>query len=88
MEADMPESTDGEGIVIQVCVECGKEQQADAEAAERACPKCGNRVFRDFYDAGDSDAARDFAETTDRDTGTEDPATDVTRGDLNDLRNL
>ena len=79
-----------EGVLTQVCVECGKEYFYDDEAppADLACERCGNKVFRSFYDAASSnEAAADFKETTERDTNTDDPATDVTRGDLYDLNN-
>jgi predicted nucleic acid-binding Zn-ribbon protein len=79
-----------DNVLVQVCLECGKEYTFVDEAPPDGltCEKCGNSVFRAFYDGGEDDAARDFRETTERDAGTDDPATDVTRGDLRDLRNL
>lgn len=79
------------GVLVQVCLECGKQYSFD-DAEPRAglvCEKCGNGVFRSFFaQRRPSEAQRDFDETTGRDVGTEDPATDVTRGDLHDLNNL
>lgn len=79
---------ESEGALVQVCIECGKEYTFEAPPDSMKCEKCGSVVFRSFYDGGDSEAQADFRETTDRDTGTDDPATDVTPGDLRDLRNL
>jgi hypothetical protein len=79
------------GVLVQVCIECGREYMYDTAPPPEnlACDKCGNGVFRTFYASPASDeAAEDFRETTDRDTLTTDPATDVTRGDLADLSNL
>lgn len=79
-----------DGVLVQVCVECGKEYFYDdtPPPADQKCEKCGNTVFRSFFDATDGDEVlADFDETTGRDVGTEDPATDVTRGDLHDLNN-
>ena len=46
-------------------------------------------MFRSFDAATkDDDVRADFREATERDTATDDPATDVTRGDLQDLVNL
>lgn len=79
-----------EGVLVQVCVECGKEYFYDdtPPPAEQKCEKCGNTVFRSFFSVTDGDeVAADFDETTRRDVTTEDPATDVSRGDLYDLNN-
>jgi hypothetical protein len=79
-----------DGVLTQVCVECGKEYFYDDEPppAEQECERCGNKVFRSFFDATSPDeAGDDFRETTERDTRTDDPATEVTRGDLFDLNN-
>jgi DNA-directed RNA polymerase subunit RPC12/RpoP len=78
------------GVLVQVCVECGKEYFYEDEQppAHQQCEKCGNTVFRSFFDVTDGDeTVADFEETTSRDLTTEDPATDVTRGDLYDLNN-
>jgi hypothetical protein len=45
-------------------------------------------VFRSFYDDGEDEVARDFSDETERDVRTDDPATDVTPGDLSDLEKL
>lgn len=82
---------DGDDILVQICIECGKEFMFDTQPApdDLTCDKCGNTVFRSFHaHARPSEADVDFHETTDRDTGTTDSATDVTRGDLDDLDNL
>lgn len=79
-----------DGVLVQVCVECGNEYFYDdaPPPAEQKCERCGNTVFRSFYDAAGSDeAAQDFEDTTSRDLRTDDPATDVTPGDLYDLNN-
>jgi hypothetical protein len=78
------------GVLIQVCVECGKEYFYDdaPPPAQQKCERCGNTVFRSFFDATEPDeAVADFRETTDRDVTPEDPGTEVTRGDLYDLNN-
>lgn len=78
-------------ILVQVCLECGKEYMFEdaAPPADLRCEKCGGEVFRSFYArTKEDDVSIDFRETTERDTSTEDPATDVTRGDLQDLGNL
>ena len=79
-----------EGVLVQVCVECGKEYFFDNQQTTEVltCERCGNTVFRAFYDVTDGDeAVADFRETTDRDITPEDPATEVSRGDLYDLNN-
>ena len=80
-----------EGVLVQVCIECGKEYMfEDTEPPEDlTCEKCGNRVFRSFFaETREDDVRADFRDSTERDTATDDPATDVTRGDLQDLGNL
>jgi transcription initiation factor TFIIIB Brf1 subunit/transcription initiation factor TFIIB len=79
------------GVLVQVCLKCGLEYMFEDEEppAELVCEKCGSQVFRSFFaDTGEDEAAEDFRESTERDTLTTDPATDVTRGDLHDLRNM
>jgi DNA-directed RNA polymerase subunit RPC12/RpoP len=85
---------DGQGagdILVQVCLECGKEYMFEGVAPpdDLTCEKCGGTVFRSF-DARtrEDDVSEDFRQSTERDTATDDPATDVTRGDLLDLGNL
>jgi DNA-directed RNA polymerase subunit RPC12/RpoP len=90
MEWRRPMAEPGEErVLVQVCIECGKEYTFTEEPpASLKCEKCGSVVFRSFYDGADDDVSEDFREMTERDTHTDDPATDVTRGDLQDLRNL
>ena len=79
-----------DGVLVQVCMECGKEYfYDDAEPpADQKCDRCGNTVFRSFFEATAPDqAASDFEETTERDLTPDEPATDVARGDLYDLNN-
>lgn len=79
------------GVLVQVCLECGNEYYFEEEppAADLECQKCGNGVFRSFYSQRNPDeVSEDFADATERDTNTDDPATDITRGDLQDLNNL
>jgi len=85
-----PTSGLAKGVLIQVCVECGNEYFFDeAEApSDLKCERCGNTVFRAFFDDTTNDeVVADFEETTERDLTTDAPATDVTRGDLYDLNN-
>jgi DNA-directed RNA polymerase subunit RPC12/RpoP len=79
------------GVLVQVCLECGREyyfeQQEPPERLE--CERCGNSVFRSFFaERTPDEVQQDFAESTERDVATDDPATDVTLGDLQDLNNL
>jgi hypothetical protein len=79
-----------DGVLVQVCVECGQQYFYDDTPPpnEQQCERCGNTVFRSFFDVTEEDeVVADFRETTDRDLTTEDPATDVSRGDLYDLNN-
>jgi DNA-directed RNA polymerase subunit RPC12/RpoP len=81
----------GEEVLVQICLECGKEYtfvDGETPPADLKCEKCGNGVFRSFRSGSEHEAALDFAEDTERDLRTDDPATDVTRGDITDLRNL
>lgn len=78
-------------VLVQVCLECGKEYMFEDEPPpdDLTCSKCGNTVFRSFIaNRVEDDVDRDFREATERDTATDDPATDVTRGDLQDLGNF
>jgi hypothetical protein len=77
-----------DGVLVQVCVECGKEYFFDdaGPPADLQCEKCGNTVFRSFFDATDDDEViADFNASTERDTATDEPATDILPGDLYDL---
>ena len=79
------------GVLVQVCLSCGKEYMYDNQEPPEnlQCEKCGSTVFRSFFaDTREDDVAEDFRESTERDVSTTDPATEVTRGDLHDLSNL
>jgi DNA-directed RNA polymerase subunit RPC12/RpoP len=87
--ADENQDSSEERVLVQVCLECGKEYTFTESPPENLeCEKCGNGVFRAFYDGGVDEALEDFRDTTERDLGTDDDANDVTPGDLQDLRNL
>jgi hypothetical protein len=80
-----------DGVLVQVCLECGKEYMFDdREPPEQlTCDKCGNTVFRSFFaETRPDDVADDYRAATERDVLTTDPATDVTSGDLHDLGSL
>jgi len=79
------------GVLVQVCLECGREYYSEETqpAEELTCERCGNSVFRTFRAPRELDEVQqDFSESTDRDVATDDPATDVSLGDLHDLNNL
>jgi predicted nucleic acid-binding Zn-ribbon protein len=79
------------GVLVQICLKCGKQYSFDDQEppADLACDKCGSEVFRSFFaEAPGNEVAADFRDSTERDTLTTDPATDVTRGDLQDLGNM
>ena len=85
-----PASGLAEGVLVQVCVECGQHYFYDEAQppADQKCERCGNTVFRSFFDVtSDDEVDEDFRATTERDTATDDPSTDVARGDLYDLNN-
>lgn len=89
-EAQSPAPADG-GILIQICVECGREYTYEDEPPpeDMTCEKCGGAVFRTYYDTETpSEAERDFEETTGRDMHPDDPEGDTTTGDLVDLERL
>src|SRR5829696_1270383 len=52
-----PASSLADGVLVQVCVECGKEYFYDdtPPSAEQKCERCGNTVFRSFFDVTDGD---------------------------------
>lgn len=80
-----------DGLLVQVCIQCGKEYMFDRHEppAELSCEKCGSTVFRSFVaHSGTDEVIDDFRASTERDTTTTDPGTDVAPGDLHDLRNL
>lgn len=80
-----------QGVLVQVCQVCGKEYTFDDQQppADLQCEKCGNRVFRSFFDVAAADEVEeDFRAATERDLATDDPATDVTAADIRDLDNI
>ena len=75
-------------VLTKVCLTCGQEYYLTPESAggTLVCEKCGSTVFRDFFTPTQPDeAARDFAETTDRDLRPDDPEGDTLPGDVIDL---
>ncbi len=79
-----------EGVLTQVCMNCGNEYFYDQiePPRDQVCGRCGGQVFRSFFDVTNGDPVeQDFQDTTGRDLATDDPATDVTAGDLYDLNN-
>lgn len=80
-----------DGILIQICVECGKEYTFDDEppAEDLTCSKCGNQVFRSYFEArGYDEVESDFRASTERDLEPNEPESDVTKSDILDLNNL
>lgn len=77
------------GVLVQVCMRCGKEYTFDdGPPEELTCEKCGNGVFRSFFaPLRDDEAESEFRETTERDLATDDAEGDATRGDVLDLNN-
>lgn len=79
------------GILVQICVECGREYTFDDEPPpdDLTCDKCGGGVFRSYYEPDEkSEAGLDFEETTGRDMNPDDPEGETTSGDLVDLERL
>lgn len=80
-----------QGVVVQVCEVCGKHYTFDDQPPppDLQCEKCGNTVFRTFFDVtSNDDVEADFRAATERDLSTDDPATDVTAADVRDLDNI
>lgn len=80
-----------QGVLTQVCLECGKEYSYEDEdpPADLECEKCGNVVFRSFFTPTEGDdVEEDYRALTERDLATNDDANDVTRADVMDLDNL
>lgn len=89
--ADEGRDVNADRVLVQVCIQCGKEYTFDDQPPpqQMTCGKCGNGVFRSFYsDRTGDEVTEDFRDATERDTLTTDPGTDVTQGDLHDLRNM
>lgn len=90
---EMPPGLTGpraDGVLIQVCERCGKEYYFDDEQppSDLTCEKCGNAVFRSFFDvAGHDEVEDDFRRSTERDLAPNDDESDVTRADILDLNN-
>jgi hypothetical protein len=83
--------TPTDGVLVQICLECGKEYTFDDEPppADLKCEKCGSTVFRSYFEPlVEDDVEADFRETTERDLATSDPEGEATRGDILDLNNL
>lgn len=79
-----------DGVLVQVCEICGKECLFDEEAppADLTCQKCGNQVFRSFFEVRRYDEVEaDFRYSTERDLATNDTESDVTKADVLDLNN-
>jgi hypothetical protein len=76
-------------MLTLVCERCGKDYFFDDEQppADMKCEKCGNTVFRSFYETV-GEAADDFRDSTDRDTDPDDAEGDVMPGDILDLNRL
>lgn len=90
-EREDREASAAGGVVLLVCMECGREVQFEGDETppeDLKCEKCGNEVFRRFEDTETPDDVQaDFRETTDREVATDDGPGDVTPGDLHDLNN-
>ncbi len=79
-----------DGVLVQVCLECGKEYIFDEKEppGDMVCEKCGNGVFRSFFSVtGYDEAEADFIRSTERDLAPNDDESDVTRSDIYDLNN-
>lgn len=80
-----------DGVLTQVCLECGKEYSFDEvePPADLVCEKCGNGVFRSFFTVrGYDEVEADFRASTERDLAPDDTEADVTESDVLDLNNL
>lgn len=82
---------DESGILIEICVECGREYTFEDEPPpdDLTCEKCDGTVFRSYYEPYEkSEASQDFDETTGRDMNPDDAEGETTSGDLVDLERL
>lgn len=80
-----------DGVLAQVCLECGKEYLFDDKEppADMVCEKCGNTVFRSFFNTrGYDEVEADFRASTERDLAPDDTVGDLTKSDVMDLNNL
>jgi DNA-directed RNA polymerase subunit RPC12/RpoP len=90
-ERSGPVGPPADGVLTQVCMECGKEYLFDEAPppAGLVCEKCGNAVFRSFFTVRrHDDVEADFRASTERDLAPDDTEADVTRVDVMDLNNL
>lgn len=90
MAEERSEGGTDDRVLVQVCLECGKQYTFEDEEppSDLTCEKCGNTVFRPFYDsAGPNEGEDDFEDSTGRDLATDAGGTDVSRTDLLDLNN-
>jgi DNA-directed RNA polymerase subunit RPC12/RpoP len=91
LEAAGPVGKPADGVLVQVCLECGKEYLFDEQQppASMTCEKCGNTVFRSFFEVrGYDEVEADFRASTERDLAPNDTESDVTRADILDLNRL
>jgi len=91
LEAAGPTQPLADGVLVQVCLQCGKEYLFDESQppADLRCEKCGNQVFRSFFTVrGHDEVEADFRAATERDLAPDDTEADVTRADVMDLNNL
>lgn len=80
-----------EGVLVEVCVECGREYTFDEEEPpdDLTCEKCGNSVFRAFFSpTSPDDVESDYEATTGRDVAPDDSPSEVTPSDIRDLDHL
>lgn len=80
-----------QGVLVQVCLECGKEYMfADREPrGDLVCERCANTVFRSFFTVtGYDEVEADFQAATERELTSDADESDVTRTDILDLNNL
>lgn len=80
-----------QGVLVQVCLECGKEYMFTDRAprGDLVCERCGNTVFRSFFSVlGYDEVEADFQAATERELTPDSDESDVTRTDILDLNNL
>jgi DNA-directed RNA polymerase subunit RPC12/RpoP len=77
-------------VLTLICETCGKDYFFEDEPPpeQMRCDKCGGTVFRAYDSTVGDEVSDDFRDATERDTDTDDPATDVEPGDLMDLKRL
>lgn len=79
-----------EAVLTLVCEQCGKDYFFEDEPPPTGmrCGKCGNGVFRSFYEVRGDEAADDFRDATERDLHPDDPEGDAMPGDVMDLNRI